>query len=283
MANKDLNQDHGKTGDSENTLPEHVRENRTYWDGMAADWESAGERDWKRESPAWGIWAISESDLNLLPDDMQGKDAIELGCGTGYVSAWMARRGATVVGIDNSSQQLESARRLCTQHGMSITWLHGNAERVPRPDSSFDFAISEYGAAIWCDPMLWIPEAFRLLRPGGMLTFLGTHPLAIVCTPESGANCDARLHRPYFGMHTQDWREVEVDPGGMEFNLTHAGWLGLFRDIGFQVVDYRELQAPADATEDKFPIPVEWARKWPSEQIWTLAKPPQRSPHRTDL
>jgi cyclopropane fatty-acyl-phospholipid synthase-like methyltransferase len=34
-------------------------------------------------------------------------DTIELGCGTGYVSSWLARRGARPVGIDNSEAQLE--------------------------------------------------------------------------------------------------------------------------------------------------------------------------------
>ena len=92
----------------------------------------------------------------LLPDDMRGMDAIEFGCGTGYVSAWMARRGATVVGIDNSAGQLATARRLAAEHEIELTLVHGNAETVPYSDESFDFAVSEYGAAIWCDPYVWI-------------------------------------------------------------------------------------------------------------------------------
>ncbi|WP_216843803.1 methyltransferase domain-containing protein [Phytoactinopolyspora alkaliphila] len=42
----------------------------------------------------------------MLPPTLQGKDVIELGCGTAYVSAWMARRGARPVGLDNSAEQL---------------------------------------------------------------------------------------------------------------------------------------------------------------------------------
>lgn len=114
-------------------------------------------------------------------------DAIDLCCGTGYVPAWMARRGATVTAIDNSQRQLETARRLAIEHRLDITWLNGNAEQVPRPDDSYDFAVSEYGAAIWCDPFIWIPEAHRLLRPGGMLAFFGIHPLALACTPLDGS------------------------------------------------------------------------------------------------
>ena len=87
---------------SDNDLPEHVRENRRYWDGMADQWFSSGERLWHAE-PQWGQWCIPNAEAPLLPDSLSGQDAIELCCGTGYVSAWMVRRGAGVTAVDNSS------------------------------------------------------------------------------------------------------------------------------------------------------------------------------------
>ena len=261
----------GGAQEPEHDLPEHAAENRRYWDGMADQWVSAGERSWAAEEPAWGCWQHPEAQLGLLPDDMSGLRAIELGCGTGYVSAWMARRGAAVVGIDNSAAQLETARRLAGQHGVDLTLVHGSAEAVPEPDASFDFAISEYGAAIWCDPHVWIPEAARLLRPGGRLVFLGNHPLAMICVPSDGSPTGYRLERDYFGLHRLDWTEVENDPGGIEFNLPVSEWMVLFRECGFVVDEYLELQAPADA-EDEFGVPGEWARRFPAEQIWKLTR-----------
>ena len=150
---------------SDPELPDYVLKNRDLWDAQAESWVSAGERSWAGE-PTWGIWAIPESELALLTEDMTGMRTIELGCGTGYVSSWIIRRGATAVGIDNSERQIATARRLAEEHGAQLELLHGNAERVPEPDASFDFAISEYGAAIWADPFEWIPEAWRLLAPG---------------------------------------------------------------------------------------------------------------------
>jgi SAM-dependent methyltransferase len=202
---------------------------------------------------------------------MAGMAAIELGCGTAYVSAWMARRGATVVGIDNSEKQLETARRLAAEHGIPLTLLHGNAETVPLPDRHFDFAISEYGAAIWCDPLVWIPEAHRLLKPGGQLVFLGHTPLSAICMPPSGAPCETQLHRSYFGLHRIDWTQCEVEPGGVEFNLPISGWLRLFRATGFEVLDYLELEVPA-GSEDRFSMPAAWAERWPAEQVWKLRR-----------
>ncbi|MFW5745076.1 MAG: class I SAM-dependent methyltransferase [Spirochaetota bacterium] len=253
-------------------LPEHVRENRSYWDGMAHEWVEAGERHWAQDEPTWGIWGLPESELRLLPPGMAGMTTIELGCGTGYVSAWMTRLGATAVGIDNSEEQLRTGRRLAREHGLGITFVHGNAEDVAYANESFDFAISEYGAAIWCDPYRWIAEAHRLLKPGCELVFLGTHPLAIVCAPYSGKPTGTTLQRSWFDLHVQDWRNVEFDPGGVEFNLSPSRWFRLFRETGFEVVDFQELRAPAHLCEDRFSIPVEWAKRWPSEQVWKLRK-----------
>ena len=221
--------------------------------------------------PGWGCWAIPESEIQLLPADMGAMDAIELGCGTGYVSAWMTRRGARVVGIDVSQRQLATARALAASHDLDIRWLQGDAESVPLPNASFDFAISEYGAAIWCDPYAWIPEAHRLLRPGGRLTFLGTAPLALVCTPADGSPTADRLARDYFDLHALDWRGVDAAPAGIEFNLPLSAWLALFRRVGFEVLDYLELRVPAGAVDTPW-IPAAWTRRFPAEQVWKLRK-----------
>ena len=92
--------------------PEHVLRNRAFWDEKAQEFIKAGEEAWERDAPAWGVWQIPESEVQMLPDSVADKDIIELGCGTAYVSAWLARKGARVVGIDNSRAQLATARRL---------------------------------------------------------------------------------------------------------------------------------------------------------------------------
>ncbi len=255
-------------------LSEHVRENRRYWDAMADDWVVAGERAWAANDASWGMWGIPNSELPLLPADLAGVRAVELGCGTGYVSAWMRRRGATVYAIDNSVRQLETARRLNELHGLDgIDWVHGDAESVDQPDGSFDLAISEYGAAIWCRPRTWLGEAHRLLRPGGELTFLGNHPLAMVCSPVDGSvPITEHLERSYFGLGVLDWRDAIDEPGGIEFNLPVSAWMRLFDDIGFDVFDYIEIQAPPSASGTKFTVTADWAQRFPSEQVWRLRK-----------
>lgn len=254
-------------------LPEHVRLNRAAWDSYAADYVANGERSWALEpgQERWGIYGVPESQLHLLPDDLDGNDAIELGCGTGYVSAWLARRGARVVAIDNSPRQLETAVRLQREHGLDFPLLLGNAEAVPYPDASFDFAISEYGAALWADPYRWIPEAARLLRPGGRLTLLTNSVLTYLCVPDLEADgaADERLKRPLFGMGRTVWPDT---PEAVEFHLAHGDWIRLLHSSGFEVEDLIEIQPPEDATTTYDWMSIEWARRWPCEEVWKARK-----------
>jgi SAM-dependent methyltransferase len=249
----------------EANLPEHVRRNRVHWDAQATEYAGPGEAAWARNEPTWGIWGVPESDLRVLPNDLSGKDAIELGCGTAYVSAWLARRGARVVGIDNSTAQLATARRLQREHGLEFALIHGNAEQVPYPDASFDLAISEYGVCLWADPYRWVPEAARILRPGGELIFLMNSVLLTLCAPEDeDLAASDRLLRPVFGMYRIEW------PGsmGVEFSLSHGDWIRLLRRSGFEVEDLIEVHAPEDGTTRYPYVTVQWARQWPSEEIW---------------
>jgi SAM-dependent methyltransferase len=200
-------------------------------------------------------------------------DAVELGCGTGYVSSFLARLGAKVVGIDPSTGQLATARRLTAEHELDVEFVQGIAENVPYPDESFDFAVSEYGAATWSDPGLWIPEAWRLLRPGGRLVFLGAHPLvALVAGFSDDEPVTRTLMNPYFGMYRMDWDDGEGE--GTEFNMPISGWIALFDRVGFDVETYHELQAPRPGTDNPGAawMTYDWGHEYPAEQVWKLRK-----------
>ena len=251
---------------------DHLTINRDIWNADASNWVELAEHRWSLDSPVWGNWGNAEKDLSLLNAEMTGVEAIELGCGTGSVSAWMARRGARVTGIDISKAQLDTARRLAAEHGVDIRFIEGNAEKTDLPDASFDFAISEYGASIWCRPEIWLAEAWRLLRPKGRLVFLGNHPLSLICSPLDGSPANRTLHRPYRDMWGADWTEVEFEPSGVCFNLTISSWMDVFVEIGFDVTGYQELYAPNHAEGTRAAIPADWAKAYPVEQVWHLQK-----------
>ena len=124
------------------------------------------------------------------------------------------RAGGRPVGIDNSAEQLATAKALQEEFGLVFPLIHGNAENVPLPENSFDIAISEYGASSWCDPTLWIPEAARLLRSGGQLIFLRNSTLLELCIAPDAEAASDRLSRPY-----ADVARIDRPDGGTHFQL----------------------------------------------------------------
>jgi SAM-dependent methyltransferase len=250
-------------------LPEHVARNRAYWDERARDYVAEGRRNWEAAEPTWGIFAVPEAEVGVLPADLDGRTAIELGCGTGYVSAWLARRGARPVGIDNSEAQLTTARGFQEEFGIDFPLIHGDAEHVPFPDESFDLAISEYGASIWCDPYAWIPEAARLLRPGGELVFLCNSIFTILCGHDDETiPAGDRLLRPLFGMHRVEWGGED----SVEFHLPPGRMIALLGDCGLEVTGLTEVRPPADAETKSTSVALDWARRFPCEEVWRARK-----------
>ena len=248
--------------------PDYIDRNVAEWTSSAPAYAVAARENFSTDAISWGIWGIPEEDVHLLPD-VNGLDVLELGCGTGYVSAWLARRGARTIGLDPTQAQLSTAVTMQEEFGPKFPLVRAIAEAVPLRDASFDLIVSEYGAAIWSDPYRWIPEAARLLRPGGRLIFLGNGTLLMLCVPEVGEDAaEARLLRPYFGMHRFEW----ADDNSVDFHMGYGDWIRLFRANGFEVEDLVELRPGPDATTTYPFVTLEWARQWPSEEVWKVRK-----------
>lgn len=251
-------------------MSESIAGNRSHWNDTAHHWVDPGRRSWSTDEITWGTFGVPEADLGALPD-VTGCDVLELGCGTGYVSAWLARRGAaSVVGIDPTEGQLATARAFQSEFALSFPLVQAAGEDVPLRDGSFDLVVSEYGAAIWADPHRWLPEAARLLRPGGELVFLGNSVAFMLCGHDDDSPPDAAMQRPQRGMGRFTWPD---DPS-VEFHLSHGDMIRLLRASGFEVLDLIEVYAPAGATaatlwsgEVEF-VSAEWAQRWPVEEIW---------------
>jgi ubiquinone/menaquinone biosynthesis C-methylase UbiE len=243
-----------------------AQRNRAAWTEFAPQYAEWAPKHWARTEITWGIWHAPEKELQIL-GDVDGLDVVDLGCGTGFFSAWLARRGARPVGVDVTPAQLATARAMMAQFGPRFPLIEASAERVPLPDASFDLALSEYGAAIWCDPYRWIPEAARLLRPGGRLAFLATTPILMMVEPMFG-QAGRELLRDYFGMHRFDW----PDDHSVEFQLPYGEWIRLFRANGLEVERLVELRAPADSPIPFDHLTSEWANRWPAEHIWVTRK-----------
>jgi SAM-dependent methyltransferase len=247
-------------------VSDSIARNVRYWTDQAARFEGPGRDAWARPAITWGSFQVPESDVAVLPD-VDGADVVELGCGTAYVSAWLARRGARVVAVDPTPAQLATARALQSEHDLAFPLVRAAGESVPLRGASFDVAVSEYGAALWADPYEWVPEAARLLRPGGELVFLTNSLLHVLCAPDEDAPSGRTLQREQHGIHRVEF----TDDPGVEYHLAHSDWIRLLRTNGFEVLDLVELYAPPGAPDIDY-VTADWAQRWPAEEIWRVRR-----------
>ena len=248
--------------------PDYVAQNVAVWTKANAEHTGPNApKAWAQDEITWGVFEIPERDLNAL-GDVSGLDVVDLGCGTGYFSAWLAKRGARPVGVDPTPAQLATAREMQREFHLEFPLVEAVAERVPLPDAAFDLAVSEYGASIWADPRGWIPEAARLLRPDGRLVFLRNSTISMLCMDLDGVT--EQLQRAQGDLRKLEWPDTKE----LEFHTPPGELVDVLRENGFEVERLIELYAPETATTHEYYgyVSPEWARKWPAEEIWSARK-----------
>ena len=107
--------------------------------------------------------------LGLVLPDRRGLDALDVGCGTGFLSLLLAARGHRVIGVDFAPAMIEEARRKSAAHADRVRFEEGDAEQLRFPDASFDLVISRHLLWTLPHPEGAIDEWRRVLRPGGRL------------------------------------------------------------------------------------------------------------------
>jgi SAM-dependent methyltransferase len=249
-------------------VKDDVAFNRAEWDAHSAEYQRTHAADFAGDrARAWGIWRVPEAELNVL-GDVAGKDVLEFGCGGAHWSIALARLGAHAVGLDVSSKQLAHAADLVRAAGVDVVLVQASGDAAPFASESFDIVFNDYGVMLWVDPYDSVPEAARLLRPGGLLAFLTANPLVEMTFDDDEDSVTTTLQRDYFGMH----RIEQSD--GVEFQLPHGEWIRLFKDNGLVVEDLIEVRPPEGATTtyDDAGRPKWWARRWPAEDLWRVRK-----------
>src|SRR6516225_9638809 len=150
---------------------------------------SSGDADFVKEQVAalWGRRALGFDDgfghsirtpaeraawdriFDLVLTGSQPLDALDAGCGTGFLSFELAARGHRVTGVDFAPAMLAQARRKAAERAVLVRFEEADAEQLPFPSHSFDLAISRH--VLWTSPHpeAAIDEWIRVLRPGGRL------------------------------------------------------------------------------------------------------------------
>jgi SAM-dependent methyltransferase len=248
-------------------LTPHAIRNRAAWNATSDEYQDQnGPQLADSGGMAWGVWQIPEAELGVL-GDVRGRDILEFGCGAGQWSIALAQAGARPVGLDLSERQLQHARRLMAEAGVTFPLVHASAESVPLPDASFDIIFCDHGAMSFADPYRTVPEVARLLRSGGRFAFSHLTPIVSIAWALDAAEVGDRLVNDYFGMHSTDDGET------VDFNLPYGEWIRLFRRNGFVIEDLLELRPAPDAISTyRSESERDWSRRWPHESIWLLSR-----------
>ena len=130
--------------------------------------------------------------LDLALKGRDALDALDAGCGTGFLSLELAGRGHRVTGVDFAPAMLAEARRKAAERTASVRFEEADAEHLPFPPASFDLAISRHVLWTLPHPEGAIDEWIRMLRPGGRLVVIdGQFDPGVLVEPSQNARTSA--------------------------------------------------------------------------------------------
>jgi SAM-dependent methyltransferase len=238
------------------------RANAAFWDAYAPGYQREHLPELGETSFVWCPEGVTEDEARLL-GDVGGRRVLDVGCGGGQTTRWLAERGADVVGFDLSAEQLRLARAM---GGARV--VRADAEALPFADGTFDLACSAYGALPFvADSARVMREVARVLRPGGRWVFSVTHPFRW-CFPDDPTERGLTVSASYFDRTPY----VEQDERGTALYVEHHRTFGdRVRDVvgaGLTILDVVEPEWP-DGHETTY---AQWGplrgRLLPGTAIW---------------
>jgi ubiquinone/menaquinone biosynthesis C-methylase UbiE len=186
--------------------------------------------------------------IDLVLSGRSGLDALDIGCGTGFLSLEMATRGHRVTGVDFAPAMLAEARRKAADRGAAIHFEEADAEQLPFAAGSFDLTICRHVLWTLPHPEAAIAEWIRVLRPGGRLAVIDSQfdPSVLQAGPQNARSsaeyADIGDKLPFLGGRPQT--EIEA--------LFRAH--GLVNVAGDPVPDLVQAQAQRMAAEGMEPV-----------------------------
>ena len=240
---------------------------RRYWDGLSDRYQRVMEIS--TDDFHYGPQIPGESRLHLLPPLKPGMRALELGCGGGQNSVWLAKQGLVCDAFDISVEQLKHARALARRENVEISFAQGALDNWPEGfKGPYDLIHSSHAMEFADDPAGVIARAAQALRPGGTLVISTVHPLyngdwVEGFDDEGGTECMGLFLRNYFSP-PDDIRRKNGKIEVISRAYPVSSWFRWMRDAGLEVVAIEEPaeldETLPDGTKAKPPYTnVDWA------------------------
>lgn len=191
-------------------MDQYLAANRAKWEELVQPHLTSG---------FYSIDALRDGTRKLDPieereiGDVAGLSVLHLQCHFGLDTLTLAQRGATVTGIDFSTEAIAAARSLAAETGLDATFVEGDLYAAPELiDGRFDLVFTTWGTTCWLPDLTgWAGIAAGFLKPGGRLYYADCHPMAYVWDDTPGA-CDpahGRLRTKYPYFHSPE--PIELD------------------------------------------------------------------------
>jgi demethylmenaquinone methyltransferase/2-methoxy-6-polyprenyl-1,4-benzoquinol methylase len=175
-------------------------------------------------------------------DPQPGQRILDVATGTGMVAFGLARRGATVIGLDQSEHMLSTARQRAGA-GENPTFIQGEAERLPFTDGEFDALTFTYLLRYVDDRAATLRELARVVKPGGRI---GMVEFGVPASAPLRAawRVHTRVGLPVLGRAvSRAWVEVGrfLGPNIEEFHARESDLEELWRGAGIEGVQTRRM------------------------------------------
>jgi len=221
--------------ESGESLGRSDRKAKQWWESWSETFQQAFGEAETEVGIAFGPGAPDGDDLGLF-GDLDGKQAIELGCGGAQFGIALSKAGAEVTGVDISETQLAYARDLAAKHGEDIDLIEASVTDMPMvADASYDLAFSAFAFQWVKDLQSCFAEAHRVLKPGGRLVFSVDHPLFRCLDPETG-----ELAVSYFTNLPRREYSEKFDAEMIIYRRTVSEIVTTLLEAGFSITDLRE-------------------------------------------
>ncbi len=247
----------------------YTRANRDKWNRISSRYQRENRTDLEGDL-CWGPSMPPEAELQILGPDLKGRDILEMGCGGGQCAVYAAEKGARVVAVDLSEEQLAHARAHAKARGVEVRFIESEAVDLPMlEDRSFDVVFSSFALGFVDDIGAALGEGFRVLRSGGLLAFSWASPFW-ACT-ELGPDGALKVTRSYFDR--SPILEKDEYGIGVEFYRTYGDWHRHLTAAGFVVTDILEPEPLPRQSTWKDSHLLAKVRMVPGTMIWRARKP----------
>ncbi|SRR6266498_543673 len=183
-----------------------------------------------------------------------GQRILDAGCGEGYMSRLLARRGASVVGVDSCKGLIQAAQDLNDTERLDISYDVGDVGALALPDTTFDVVVCNHLINDLADPSIPFQEFARVLKGGGRVVILMLHPCFYVSRSTEQRSGGELISSEYFRVRRI---EQHFEVVGITSPATVVAWIRplesyckLLFDAGFSISGLQEPRPTDQLLED---------------------------------